>query len=123
MIEGTVNDRYDAVVSLQIQGNDGRSLEIEAVVDTGYQGLLILPMAVVTELDLPFAGSGRGFLADSSPVRFPIHRATVHWDGEPRNIPADITGNTPLIGMRLLDGFRLIIDVEVGGDVIIQAKP
>ena len=123
MIAGTVNARYDAVASLQIQGPDGRTLEIEAVVDTGYEGLLTLPMAVVEELDLPFAGYGRGFLADDSPVRFPIHHTTVLWDGEPRDIDADITGSTPLIGMLLLDGYRLIIDVEVGGDVIIQEKP
>lgn len=123
MIEGTVNARYDAVVNLRIQGPDGRSLEIAAVVDTGYEGLLTLPMAVVAELALPFAGSGRGFLADDSPVQFPIHRATVLWDGQPRDIDADITGSTPLIGMLLLDGHRLIIDVEVGGSVVIQAMP
>ena len=123
MIEGMVNARREAMVDLHIQGPNGRALEIEAVVDTGYTRSLTLPMAVVAELDLPFAGFGQAFLADDTVVDFDIHRVAVLWDGELRGIDADITGSTPLIGMLLLNGYRLIIDVEVGGAVIIQPKP
>ena len=39
MIEGTINAKHEAVVNLRVQGPDGRSLEIEAVVDTGFMAV------------------------------------------------------------------------------------
>ena len=123
MIEGAVNARWEAVVDLRIQGSDGRAEEIEAVVDTGYQGFLALPAAVVAELDLPFAHFGQAILADDTVVDFAVHHATVPWDSQPRDIQVDVAGSTPLTGMLLLEGYRLIIDVDVGGRVVIQATP
>ena len=64
VIEGVVNAAYEAVVSLSLQGAEGRTQEIEAVVDTGYTGFLTLPHALVDELGLPFAYVGRAFLAN-----------------------------------------------------------
>lgn len=43
-------------------------------------------------------------------------------DGRTRDIEADSTGSTPLVGMLLLDGHNLSIDVETGGSVVIQAR-
>ena len=123
MIEGAINARYEAVVSLRIQGPDERMQDIEAVVDTGYNGFLTLSPAVVAELDLPLSHVREVILADDTVAELDVHRATVLWDGEPTDIPADIAGSTPLIGMLLLEGYRLIIDVEVGGRVAIQAMP
>ena len=121
MIEGTVNARHEAVVPLRIQGPDGRTLEIAAVVDTGYEGLLAVPETVVAELDLPFYNVTQVSLADDTVVDIDVHHATVLWDGRPREIDADVAGGTPLIGMLLLDGYDLNIKVKVGGRVVIRA--
>ena len=43
-------------------------------------------------------------------------------DGQTRDIEADATGSTPLIGMLLLDKHTLTVDVEAGGRVLIEAK-
>ena len=123
MIEGAVNARWEAVVDLRIQGSDGRAEEIEAVVDTGYQGFLTLPAAVVAELALPFSHTSQLILADDTMVSLPVHEVAVLWDGQPRDIDADVAGSTPLIGMLLLDGYNLNMDVKVGGKVAIQARP
>lgn len=122
MIQGVVNAAYEAVVSLSLQGPAGQVRDIEAVVDTGYSGYLTLPTNVVTELDLPFAHIGRAFLANDDEVSFDVHDVTVLWDDQPRPIKADATGSTPLVGMLLLDGHDLSIEVERGGLVVIQAK-
>ena len=53
---------------------------------------------------------------------FGVHYITVLWDGKPRDIEADATGSTPLVGMLLLDGHNLNIEVESGGRVVIQAR-
>ena len=123
MIEGTINAKHEAVMDIRIQGPDGRTLDIEAVVDTGFNGFLMVSPEVATELALPFVNMMRGILADGSWVDYPVHDATVLWDGQLIDVEADITGSTPLIGMLLLDGYRLTIDVEIGGGVFIQAKP
>ena len=123
MIEGVVNDAYEAVVTLSLRGPGGRSQDIEAVIDTGYSGFLSLPTMLVAELRLPFAYIGRAFLANDDEVSFNDHDVTVLWDGQPRHIKADATGSTPLVSMLLLDGHNLNIDVENNGRVVIQPKP
>ena len=122
MIQGVVNAAYEAVVALSLQGPAGQAQEVEAVVDTGYSGFLTLPSTLVTELGLPFAYIGRALLANDDEVSFDVHDVTVLWDGQPRHVKADATGSTPLVGMLLLDGHNLNIEVENGGRVVIQAK-
>lgn len=121
MIEGAVNIAYEAVIPLRLQGPEGLARDIEAVVDTGYSGFLTLPATLVTELKLPFAYVGWAFLANDDEVSFDVHDVTVLWDGQPRLIQADATGSAPLVGMLLLDGHDLNIQVKRGGRVVIQA--
>ena len=120
MIAGAVNAAYEAVVTIPLQAPEGRTQDIEAVVDTGYSGFLTLPPGLVAQLQLPFAYMSRAFLANDAEVRFAVHDATVLWDGRPRQIKADATGSTPLVGMLLLDGHRVCVDVEDGGRVVIE---
>ena len=121
MIQGMVNAAYEAVVSLPLQDPEGRTRDIEAVVDTGYSGFLTLPPELVDELGLPFAYMGQAFLANDAEVDFDVHYVTVLWDSQLRDIEADATGSTPLVGMLLLDKHSLTIEVESGGRVAIQA--
>ena len=122
MIQGSVNDAYEAVVSFTVQGPSGLAREIAAVLDTGYSEFLTLPSALVSELRLPYVTSDQAVLADGSEVSFDVHEATVLWDGEPRRVDAYAADATPLVGMRLLDGHSLYVDVRDGGRVVIQAE-
>ncbi len=122
MIEGVVNDAYEAVVTLSLHGPEGQAQDVEAVIDTGYSGFLTLPTTLVTEMALPFAYVGRAFLANNDEVSFDVHDVTVLWDGQPRHVRADATGSTPLVGMLLLVGHSLNIEVEHGGRVTIQSR-
>lgn len=83
-----MNAAYEAVVPHTLQSTEGRTQEIEAVVDTGYSDFLSLPPTLVNELGLPFAYVGRAFLANDDQVDFNVHNVTLLWDGEPRNIEA-----------------------------------
>ena len=122
MIKGTVNDAYEAVLALSLQGPGGQAQNIEAVIDTGYSGFLTLPPALVAELALPFDHVGRALLANDDEVTFDVHHVSVVWDGQTKPISADATGSTPLVGMLLLDQHRLSIEVERGGRVVVEAK-
>ncbi len=117
-----MNAAHEAIVPLRIQGPKGQTRDIEAVVDTGFAGFLTLPLDVVAELGLPFAHVGQAFLANDEEVTFEVHKATVLWDGQPRDIEADATGSTPLVGMLLLDEHNLNIDIERGGRVAMQSR-
>ena len=120
MIEGAVNSAYEAVVPLSLQGPAGQTWAIETVVDTGFTGYLTLPPALVRELALPFVTSGWATLADGSEVSFDTYQVTVLWEGRLREVFADEADTTPLVGMLLLDGYDLSIQVRNGGHVLIQ---
>lgn len=121
MIEGVVNSAYEAVVTLTLRGPAGQTTEINAVIDTGYNGFLTVTRALVAELGLPFISISSGTLADGSEVDFDVWGITVLWDGAARFIEADEADTTPLVGMLLLDGHNLNIAVESGGPVVIEA--
>ena len=120
MIEGVVNAAYEPVITLALQGPSGQSREVEAVVDTGFNGFLTLPTALVSELGLPFVSIGRATLADGNEIAYEVYGVAVLWDDQPRDIEADAADTTPLVGMMLLDEHDLSIRVRDGGRVVIQ---
>ena len=121
MIEGIVNAAYEAIVTIPLRGPDGQSRDVDAVIDTGYNGFLTLPTTLVGELGLVFGGISRATLADGSIVTFDVYDVTVIWDSIPRYVSASAADSTPLVGMSLLDTYDLSIQVRSGGRVLIQA--
>ena len=121
MIEGVVNADYVPVVTLTILSPTGQSQEIDAVVDTGFNGVLTLPPELVADLELAFASIGRANLADGNEAVFNNHGLTTLWDGQPRYIEASAVGDTPLLGMQLLAQHSLYMEVEPGGRMVIQS--
>ena len=119
MITGTVNADYEAVIRLQVQGPTGHAHDVDALIDTGFNGFLTLPPALVTALGLTRRSRGRAQLANGSEELFDIYGVTVLWDGQPRYVEADAVDTTPLVNMSLLDGYDLHIQVAAGGQVVI----
>ncbi len=121
MIRGVVNAAYEPVISLTVRGPSGQSVEIEAVVDTGFNGFLTLPSESVVGLGLLRSARVSTILADGSAAMLGVYPTTVLWDGHPRHVHAYMSDGVPLVGMQLLDRHRLFIEVEDGGRVLIQA--
>jgi clan AA aspartic protease len=121
MITGRVRNR-EAVIELEIRGLDGLQ-QVEAVIDTGYNGELTVPEDLVNALQLPFAGYRRGMLADGSIAVLQVHLATIDWLGEERDVLVLGSTGAALIGMALLEQNRLTINVLEGGDVLIEPVP
>lgn len=119
MISGVVNARREALVRLVVLGVDGREREFETVIDTGFNGSLTLPPVVIAELGLPWRTRGVAVLANGREEQFEIHTATVVWDGFRKNILVQAADTDPLLGMGLLYGYSLHIDVFDGVDVTI----
>ncbi len=123
MITGHVTAYREAVIPLNVDGPRNRGREINAVVDTGFNGFLTLPASLIQELGLVWRRRGRATLADGSDSVFDIYEATVIWDGRPRRIAVDEADCDPLVGMSLLYGCELIVQIVDGGRVSICPLP
>lgn len=121
MITGVVTDRREAIIHLRVHGPDRQEQEIEAIIDTGFDGWLSLPSSLVARLGLVWRRRGRALLADGSESVFDIYEAVVDWDGNARRIPVDEAESLPLVGMSLLEGYELTVQVERGGNVTVTA--
>jgi clan AA aspartic protease len=123
MITGTVTSSYEPVVRLAVLGPQGQSQEIEAIVDTGFTGSFTLPPDLISTLGLVPRGQGFGVLADGQRILFEVFEAEVLWDTRPRRITIYAADSTPLLGMDLLDGYELTMQVIQGGTLSIRALP
>ncbi len=93
---------------------------MSGVVDTAFNRFLTLPPSLVAELDLPLVGVSQVVLANGSEEMLDMHSATVLWDGVPRDVDVLVADTTPLVGMSLLDGYVLHVQVREGGRVVIE---
>ena len=121
MIRGSVTNR-EAALRLVVRGETG-GVEVQAVVDTGFDGYLTLPPRAITALGLRWRMRGKALLADGSETVFEAYEAVVEWDGALRRIAVHAAEATPLVGMGLLYGYRLQLDVVEGGVLQIEALP
>jgi clan AA aspartic protease len=110
-------------IRLKVKGLHGREQEIEAVIDTGYTASLTLPPALIQALSLRWQTVDRVKLADGSTSIFDVYEAKVEWDGKVRQILVDEADTDPLVGMRLLKGHELRIQVRYRGKVVIKRLP
>jgi clan AA aspartic protease len=95
-------------------------VEVECVVDTGFEGFLTLPSAVITDLGLVYLAPLRANLADNSHIVTNVHQATIVWNGVEREIPVLAMGRRPLIGTALMQDYHLGIDFCEGGTVLVD---
>ena len=100
----------------------GHEREVDATIDTGFNGFLTLPPFLVAALGLARLSRGRALLANGSEELFDIYGVTVLWDGLERHVEVDAVNVTPLVGMSLLAGYDLHIQVADGGYVVIQSS-
>ncbi len=120
MIRGMVNGEYEAIIRIRIQDAAGFAHEVDAIIDTGFNGYLTLPPALIAMLGLTRLSRGRALLANGSEELVDIYGVNVEWDGQQEEVEVDAIDAAPLVGMSLMDRFDLHIEVMDGGDVIIE---
>jgi clan AA aspartic protease len=104
-------------------GQRGEYFIVEAVVDTGFDGKLSLPAAVLSQLGFPWVRRGEGILADGRECSLEIYEATVLWDGRALSVLVDQIDTDPMVGMALLEGYELKVEIRSGGRVLIKRLP
>ena len=121
MITGIVNADFEPIIPLSVCGSDGKVYTQDAIVDTGFNGWLSLPPDLIAQLNLRWKRRGRAILGDGTECIFDVYEAVVIWDGNLLTIPVDEADAEPLVGMSLMEGFQLLIQVFEGGTVTIES--
>jgi clan AA aspartic protease len=120
MITGVVNAHLEATIRLTLRGPHGQTRRVNTVVDTGFDGWLSLPPALIAHLGLSWERRGRAILADGSECLFDIYAGAVVWDRRKRSIPIDESDTTPLVGTALLADYELKAAFRPRGKVTIK---
>jgi clan AA aspartic protease len=120
MIVGVVNANLEATLRLTVRGLDGLTRRITAVIDSGSDGFLSLPLAIIEELGLPWKARTSAELADGSATEFDTYRGIVVWDRRRCNIDIDEAEIMPLVGTALLANFEMTAQFRARGKVRIK---
>ena len=106
-IVGYFNERNEPVIKLDLGG-----LDIEVLVDTGFDGSLIVPTKLAEGLDLKFEGPEEFLSVTGEIVSAFAHSMEIDWLGKRIRIPVATSPevNEALLGGRLLKDSRLTID-------------
>jgi predicted aspartyl protease len=122
-MNGFVNANLEAVVPLDVFDVRGQVQNIHGIIDTGFDGELTLPPALVAVYGLVSCGRLRTLLGDGSIQFVDEYDVTVTWEGQPRLLRTQAIGLEPLIGMELLRNHDVKIEVVDGGSVTITPRP
>jgi clan AA aspartic protease len=118
-VDGTVLQGLEPLVPLIVIPPNGDPVEIIATVDTGSTGELTLPPSAIRDLALKLLRSDNAILADGSKVSAEVYEALVLWLDEVRAIAVYEMDGTPLLGMKLMRGCRLAMDIIPDGQFTI----
>ncbi len=117
---GQVNRSREAVLKLVIIGDENRKIAVDAVIDTGFNGDLILSLETISALGLQLQGYQKAILGDGTTSQFQVYAATVIWDGLKKLVEVNAATSGALIGMGLLEGYKLEVNTIPDGIVTIS---
>ena len=107
---------------LEIMGSRG-SMPITAIIDTGFDGYVCLPISIAVHLGLELVSQGSVELADGTVKTELLFSGAVQFLGERRTVQIYLTDSEDaLIGTSLLADCRLLIDFQAG-TVRLTRKP
>ena len=121
MITGKITTNREAIIELEVIGSNQRRKKVEAIIDTGFNGYLTLPNDLINYLKLQRAGSRHVTLGDGNVVVLDMYLAMVLWHGQQQEVLALQADGGPLIGMSLLYGNRVMLEIIDDGDVTIAS--
>ena len=120
MIRGKVNERGQALVAVEALDRDGWFQPLEFVLDTGFTGDLLLSADAIQRLAVVPHNEINAALADGQGVQLRGWLGSILWHDQMRRVIIAQADGEPLLGMRLLRGSRVTLDVRLDGDVTIE---
>ncbi|WP_251963105.1 hypothetical protein [Salinibacter ruber] len=116
---GRVTGDREVVVPLLVHGQNGGDRQVDALLDTGFNGYLALPAHVIESLELHKLGREQVTLASGEIHLVGKYEATLGFGGAIHSVEV-VEAGEPLVGMALLWGFDLHIQCIDGGQVDLE---
>lgn len=121
MMKGYVNRYLEPVVDIEIEDGEGDIQSFKAILDTGFNGEIALPIQTIERLGLEHRSQIYEWtLASGEEAEMREFTGVVSWHGQSRQVIVLATGDEPLLGTSLLSGSRISIDMRGGGEVLIE---
>jgi predicted aspartyl protease len=118
MILGHVRDNFPHVM-LTLPGYEGPT-PVEFIVDTAYEGDLTLPQSMLARVEASYIGDRPIRLADGTLRDRAYYRLVLDWDEEERIVEIAEMENSPLLGVELMAGYLLQVEITDGGEVSLE---
>lgn len=110
-VSGWVDEHLSPRIKIEIP----KGKAITPVVDTGFNGYLVLPVSLLNEIGFKRKGSTVVELADGSMVTSELYEGTIIWFGKAQTVRVHATSSEDaLLGTQMLIGCVLELDVEAG---------
>jgi clan AA aspartic protease len=122
-MSGYVNVNREAIIQVAIVGDSKQLKSVRAIIDTGFTGDLTLPKNAIDELGFTLRGLQRIVLGDGSIQYFEMFVGVVIWDGQMREVEINAAETDSLVGMGLLEDYKLEIEGRPNGEVKIIPLP
>lgn len=115
-MNGHVDEHGRALVTVSIRPSDAAvAREVEAWIDTGFNGDLVLAQQQIEDLALPPSGTVKAILADGSETVLKRYSCLIDWFDERRYLEVVANdGDSPLLGVGLLPERDLHISYRLG---------
>ena len=104
MISGRLTEDRLPFVTLNLIDHNEVVHPVTFLVDTGYDGWLVLPPDIIRELALPPTGDANIVtVAGGASLEWANYRARLYWNGRIRDVVVLESDTMPLLGMAMLD--------------------
>ena len=104
MISGRLTEDRLPLVTLNLIDHNEVVHPVTFLVDTWYDGWLVLPPDIVRELALPPTGDANIVtVAGGASLEWANYRARLYWNGRIRDVVVLESDTMPLLGMAMLD--------------------
>ena len=120
MMRGKVNEKGQALVDVEVMDRDGWFQPLEFVMDTGFTGDLLLSADAIQRLHVAPHIEINASLADGQDVKLSSWLVSVLWHDRILRVTMAQADGEPLLGMGLLRGSRVTLDVQLDGDVTVE---
>lgn len=120
MIRERVSRRLRARLPIELLLNDASVRSVEVDLDTGFTGDLTLPSEVIRQCGMTPEGERSVVLANGDEVYLRVWQGTTLWHERPCRVRVFQAEGEPLLGMNLLQGSRVTLDVLAGGNMVIE---
>jgi predicted aspartyl protease len=119
MPSGFFTSDFEPAIELEVVGPDG-ARSFEAVIDTGFNGGVTLPIPWIEDLGLSQTGDEQMVLADGSLTAAPLFDAYVILNETAHDVVVAGASGKPLAGTNLFRGFSLYVEFQPDGAVDIK---